>query len=518
MRLTFNTAGDCRPREHYMIPPERRLGQVMSLISERKYFVFYAGHQTGKTTCVKWLTAHYNAGAERCAVWVDLQTAREEPDLPKAMRTVTEKLDHAVSRDLPQVPRQGLAGDGNPATALVHAVRALCAAAPRPVVVFFDEADGLVGPAMVSFLTQLRDGYLDRDKIPFPHSVVLIGRRVVRDYVVSTQDRKAIGWLGTSSPFNITAEATQLGPFTQDEVLELLGQHTAETGQVFLAPAGARVWELSQGHPWLVNALADQIVRRDVPDRAVAITAAHVDAARDTLILERRSHIDALIARLHEPRVQRILEPMLTGGRIPGAETLDDDLSYVAGLGILTLRNGEYQIANPIYREVIPRVLSYVQQVQIHLPPRAFLLPDGGLDMSRLMREWQTFWRKDGHLAAAGFAFAYKEAGPHLMLMAYLQRVINGGGRIEREYGLGRGALDLVVWYGGEAHAIEVKLRRDTETKAEALDQLAAYLDQAGLETGWLVLFDLRKRRAWSQKLTLAQRKRGGKRIHVVGC
>jgi len=31
------------------------------------------------------------------------------------------------------------------------------------------------------------------------------------------------------------------------------------------------------------------------------------------------------------------------------------------------------------------------------------------------------------------------------MLMASLQRVVNGGGRIERGYGLGRGALDLMI-------------------------------------------------------------------------
>jgi len=34
------------------------------------------------------------------------------------------------------------------------------------------------------------------------------------------------------------------------------------------------------------------------------------------------------------------------------------------------------------------------------------------------------------------------------MLMAFLQRVVNGGGRVEREYGLGRGALDLLIAWG----------------------------------------------------------------------
>jgi hypothetical protein len=126
------------------------------------------------------------------------------------------------------------------------------------------------------------------------------------------------------------------------------------------------------------------------------------------------------------------------------------------------------------------------------------------------------FWRKDGHLAAAGFR--YREAGPHLMLMAFLQRIVNGGGRIEREYGLGRGALDLVVCWRGRVHAIEVKLRRDTETEAEALDQLAGYLDRAGLSEGWLVLFDLRTSKSWAERLTVREVEHRGKRVHVVGC
>ena len=96
---------------------------------------------------------------------------------------------------------------------------------------------------------------------------------------------------------------------------------------------------------------------------------------------------------------------------------------------------------------------------------------DGTLDLLKLLEGWQVFWRQDGHLAVEGFR--YKESGPHLMLMAFLQRVVNGGGRIVREYGLGRGALDLLVSWKGELHPIEVKLRRDTETEAEALDQVA---------------------------------------------
>jgi hypothetical protein len=254
----------------------------------------------------------------------------------------------------------------------------------------------------------------------------------------------------------------------------------------------------------------------DVEDRSVSITAPHVDAAKETIIFERRSHIDSLVARLREPRVRRILEPMLVGEQLP-PDILDDDFAYVVGLGLVTTRRRVAEIANPIYKEVIPRALTYISQMSIAHEPSWYVTPEGGLDVEKLMKAFQVFWRKDGHLAAEGFS--YREAGPHLMLMAFLQRIVNGGGRIEREYGLGRGALDLVIfWKNEERHAIEVKLRRDTETEAEALDQLARYLDHMDLGEGWMVMFDLRKELPWSERLTLREVEHAGKRVRVVGC
>ncbi len=502
-----------------MLPPERRLERVQRLIDEHKYFTLHAGRQTGKTTSLMWLERHLNDSGRWRALWVDLQTAREQPDPTAALPIVVQLIDRALRLRHAERARPDAAEIEavlrEPATALLDYLVRLAALDERPLVLLLDEVDGLVGPAMVSFLTQLRDGYIARSQTPFPASVVLVGQRQVRDYIVGTEDRKALSWLGTTSPFNITTEAATLGPFAEAEVEELLGQHTADTGQRFEPAAVRRIWELAQGHPWLTNALADQIVGRDVEDRGVPVTTAHVEAAKETIILERRSHIDSLVARLREPRVRRILEPMLAGTGLP-PDLLDDDVSYVLGLGLVRVISGELQIANPIYREVIPRALTWTQQISMHQRTEWYVLPDGALDLPKLMTAWQTFWRKDGHLAAEGFS--YREAGPHLMLMAFLQRIVNGGGRVEREYGLGRGALDLMIAWKETRHAIEVKLRRDTETEAEALKQIARYLDRAGLGEGWLVMFDLRTEPSWSDKQFVREAAHAGKIIHIVGC
>lgn len=501
-----------------MLPPERRLELVQQLIEERKYFTLHAGRQTGKTTSLMWLERHLNASGRWRAVWVDLETARDQPEPAAALSTVLENIDDALRLGHAEMDRPDAkeieAALGNPATALLDYLRRLSRLDGRPLVLLLDEADGLVGQAMVSFLTQLRHGYIGRSRAPFPSSVVLVGQRQVRDYVLGAEDRRALSWLGTISPFNITAEAATLGPFTEVEVAELLGQHTAAAGQCFEPEAARRIWELGQGHPWLTSALAGQIVGRDVKDRSIPVTALHVESAKETIILERRSHVDSLVARLREPRVRRILEPMLAGTGLP-ADLLDDDVSYLLGLGLVRMERGELQIANPIYREVIPRALAWTQQISMHQPTEWYVRSDGALDLPKLITAWQAFWRKDGHLAAEGFG--YREAGPHLMLMAFLQRIVNGGGRVEREYGLGRGALDLMIFWKGQRHAIEVKIRRDTETEAEALEQVTRYLDRAGLGEGWLLLFDLRKEVSWADKLFVREVAHEAKTIRIVG-
>lgn len=517
MRPSFNTAGPCIAGEHYMIPPERRLGEVLELIDERRYFTLTAGRQTGKTTSARWLVDHLNDSGSWCALYVDVQTARDTDSPMLAFEVIREKLDHAVQRDLPElaIPASSVRKIKPSRTFLLRYLRDLAARAPHPLAIFFDEADALMGKAVVSFLTQLRDGYIDRQKTPFPASVVLIGQRTVRDYTISEKDQKAVSWLGTSSPFNITVGGLSIAPFTEADVKELLEQHTTKTGQIFSPEAMAFIYELGRGHPWLTSALADQITRKDVKDRRVTIMPAHVEAAKETIILERRTHIDSLIAKLHEPRVQRILDTMLAGN-MTAADVIHEDFAYVLGLGLIAKIQGVYQVANPIYREVIPRALNNDHQHQIKNESGWYIRDDGSLDMPKLLADWQTFWREDGHLAAEGFE--YRESGPHLLLMAFLQRIVNGGGSIRREYGLGRKAIDLLIHWKNKRYAIEIKIRRDSETEAKGIAQLWGYLDQLGLAEGWLVLFDLRKEVPWQEKLFLRDVEHQGKLIHIVGC
>jgi len=58
----FNTAGPVNCQDHYCLPPFSRfdLAEILSLITQKKYFVFHAPRQSGKTSCLFALRDHLN--------------------------------------------------------------------------------------------------------------------------------------------------------------------------------------------------------------------------------------------------------------------------------------------------------------------------------------------------------------------------------------------------------------------------------------------------------------------------
>jgi len=115
------------------------------------------------------------------------------------------------------------------------------------------------------------------------------------------------------SAFNIKSESIRLDDFTQKDVRDLLQQHTDATGQTFDPGALQEIWADTQGQPWLVNALAYEACfrRPEQRDRSRAVTVEQMRQARENLILRGDTHLDQLADKLREPRVQRVIEPML---------------------------------------------------------------------------------------------------------------------------------------------------------------------------------------------------------------
>jgi len=522
MARCFNTTGPCDPERHYMLAAELRAPDLSLLVDRGLYFVLHAARQTGKTTAMRAFAARLRAKG-RVALWATLETSQGIEDVSQAeplwMMAIALAAEDQLEPALRPPAREGWMGR-EVGGRLLQWLRAWCAALPdRSVILLLDEADVVAGPALVSLLRQLRAGFMDRGPGNFPVSVGLVGMRDLRDYLARSKDGLQVN---PGSPFNIKAASLTLRDFDAAEVAELLAQHTQDTGQIFTEEAAAEVYRQTRGQPFLVNALAAIATQDLAPDRGVPITAAIIGAARDRLILSRTTHIDALAERLREPRVARIVASVLLSDQPEAISYRHDDFQYVLDLGLIRQGDEGAEAANPIYQEVLGRELSYDYQESLPRPRWQWRTQAGHLDMPVLIEQFLHWWRDNAAIVEEHAERGYAEAVPHLAFMGFLQKVVNGGGQVHREFAAGRGAIDLLVHYGDRRHVIELKRvpprhRTLAYVRGQGLEQLQRYLGEVGEREGWLIIFDQRPGRGWDERLWAEDLTLDGRLLHLRG-
>ena len=528
----FNTAGPIKADIHYNVDPLKRidLDEIMGLIQQQKYFSLHAPRQTGKTSCLLALRDYLNAQGDYIAVYANVEAGQAaRNDVGEVVKGVCQRIANelrlVLGDRLPNEVYKRVAEESSYSELLTNFLSQLSAELSRPLVLLIDEIDALVGDSLVSVLRQIRSGYAGRPQ-HFPISIVLCGVRDVRDYriVLSNQDIITGGLA-----FNIKAESLRLGNFSKEEIHELYMQHTAATGQVFDEACFPMIWEATEGQPWLVNALGYEVTKemKENRDRSIRIIPEMIYRAQERIIYRRDTHIDILIDKLREERVRNVIAPILANEDGEVEQHLkEDDIQYVIDLG-LVVRGKPLRIANAIYKEIIPRELTWARQQTLIQQSSWYMNPDNSINMEKLLIDFQQFFRENADSWIE--RFDYKESGPQLLLQAFLQRVVNGGGYIDREYGLGRGRTDLLITkplteqYGGPFQRIvlELKILRSNieQTIQKGLEQTSDYMDKCGgtINEGHFILFDRRPNRSWDEKIWHRMEEYKGRKIMVWG-
>ena len=515
----FNTTGPCNPDDHYMLPPADRLvgAQLHRYIRDKLYWVLHAPRQTGKTTFLQSWMREINAGDEAVACYVSVEVCQGISEIENAIPSICGTIrEFAQSFGLPVPP---MPKDMQPPIMLSNILGNWAKmTAPKPLVVLFDETDVLQDAALISFLRQLREGFSRRGVGVFPVSIALVGMRDLKDYITASK-----GGIppNPGSPFNIKEDSAQLSNFSREDIAHLFAQRTVENGQQTTQEALDYVYEQSNGQPWIVNSLFKRATMRILDETSTeTVTIEHIRQAREQMIQARETHLDALSRRLDDPRIHYVMETLMTG-KTDLRLAQSDGFRQCIDLGLVIDDGGMPAIANPIYREVLAREITI--GAEIMLPKRdafRWQKPDGSLDMDSLLAEFQKFWRRHSEIWEQ--TANYTEAFPHLLMMAFLQRVTNSEGHIDREYAAGRGRMDLLVEYAGQSFIVEIKLLRDYDSPEivleEGLAQIRGYRDKLG--TGipcYLMIFD---RRSEEKKLPWEQRIRWEKHedVTVLGC
>jgi Holliday junction resolvase len=227
--------------------------------------------------------------------------------------------------------------------------------------------------------------------------------------------------------------------------------------------------------------------------------------------------------RLKEPRVRNIIQPLILGDDFVNKRS--DDYLYTRDLGLIRDDRGRTEPANPIYAELIIRTLNWCVQDSIEQTYPNYTVPrymkDGRIDITYLLKDFQQFWRENCEIWKKRYQidlYEYVEAAPHLVMMAFLQRIINGGGDVIRDMALGKTRADICAIHNGIKYPIELKILQNEKSRAESINQILGYMDHVGSDTGWLVIFDRDTKKSWEDKIYIKEESLNGKKIVIAGC
>ncbi len=342
----------------------------------------HAPRQTGKTTAILQLAEQLNKEGEYIALYVNVEAGQ-------AWRNNISELNKTIINELRINAKVYLNKEYYPSSECFDSrgndfstfLTNWCLELPKPLVLFMDEVDSLIGDGLISVLRQLRAGYTKRPRA-FPHALCMIGLRDIRDYrIYSDKSKKYI--IGGSC-FNIKEESVRIEDFTKKQVNNLFQQHMSDTGQDFSTKSLSEIYHYTQGQPWLVNAIGRELCfgKHAIPSHQT-ISPEHVKNAVEILIRRRDVHLDQLADKLTESRVAQVIESILIGEQTKPEQITTEDRQYLIDLGLVRPGRQGLEIANPIYREIIPRELTLVTQDTVAQDPAWYVKEDGKLNINK---------------------------------------------------------------------------------------------------------------------------------------
>jgi len=484
----FNITGKIIPTKHYFVDLTPQLDKLMALADKGAYFVINRPRQFGKTTILDFFARRLQASGNYAPALISFESFTQRADITEAEFYL--KVAKQIFEELTFVGIEHVSAlVVNNRDDFFDWARETCKSLPRKLVLLVDEIDAVPETVVIGFLAGLREMYLQRDRKPAPYGVGLVGVHDIKNLKARIRDESRA--LGSASPFNIAVDY-DLPPFSRENIRQYFSQHTAETGQAFADQVISRVYHVANGHPWLVSVLARTLVETIAPDRQQKILPEHAEAAIQKLINSRNPNFESLFRNARQPGIFPIVLDLLEGKK-QRYNIQDDDVDLGVKYGVFAEHNQQLGLANLIYAQVL------YQHFEKDLKPLnvndivgddRFADESGQLDFRLVLDKFQAFMKAKGAAVAKHPNFA--EATGQLLLMSYLDLLVNGKGWTFKEVQSGEGRIDVMCCYKNQKEVVELKLWYGERSYEKGLEQLTQYLESESLERGYLVVFDRR--------------------------
>ncbi len=490
----FEDAGTVIPEASYYVYLENvtntKNQDIKTMVDQGRYFSIFAPRQSGKTTFLERIRTQLHQDRSYVAIILSFQKYKNL-DIPRFYSLLEEKFYGQLIKRLTAVGCEKTEmvqrflesfhlSDHISFSRLFDELNKLIQF--KKIVVFIDEFDGIPSSDLANFLYALRDLYLEYKGVKQKalYSVGLVGIRNITKLV-----------LGGVSPFNI-ADHVEMPPFSLKNVRDLYAQYTAETNQPFTEQAVLKIHLETGGQPWLVNRLGTILTVNIKPETTAPIDEKDVEEAIQQLLFEKNDHFDNLYekAKLYKETFVEIVFDHVK------YNPYDEEQSWLEQYGLIKNRDGHAIVTNNIYRSIhVNAFFTEVNTVE-PLPLQAYLLPNNGLDMKRILLNFGRYISQIGVKAFYSEKKAYEKTGQFLLTAWLYQFVKDGEGELRDEVLTGLGRMDVMLTYKGRKYIIETKVNHQEKisgTIKEGILQLSGmYLPTEDTTEGYLVIFDTR--------------------------
>jgi predicted AAA+ superfamily ATPase len=466
----FNTSGPNILAKHYTLPRLAIVEEGVKKIYDERYFTIWAPRQTGKSTYFRLLADRLETEGYRVA-YVNFENYKEE--------TIAVFLNH-FHLHLYQFWGLDFAGLslGNTFTEIVRLN-------DRKLVLIIDEVEGINPDFFGQFLHSIRNAYHSRSTHALK-SVILVG---VSNIVGVVQDN--------ASPFNI-ADNLNVPYFTNEETLELLGQHETETGQLFDPSVKKKISDITANQPGLVNGFAELLVKNN-PDKKVITYDDYLKVEKWYLKKEVNKNVANIVnkAKKYRPLIERLL---FTEAKVD-FQIYREDIRELYVNGVITYDENDFVVFRvPLYQKCLysafyPYMNGEGDRIRGYTDMDTFLLPYGRLDIEKIIKNYKEYANRKGfrffrEKNPDGTYVSLKEAALMYSFDTYINALmILVGGKTYLEPTVAMGRSDMIISALGYEYVVETKVYSDTVQFAEGKTQLAYYIKKLNLTTGIYLVF-----------------------------
>ena len=511
MRRRFNVTGSCNPQRHYMVKLDDRLEKIKEeYIDEGSYFIINRGRQYGKTTTLKALEEYLKD--DYIVLSLDFQEMATENFENGIIfsRTFAKKLSKAFgfTNVVDKEEMQNLLLDfreNNPDSGLdelFECLSQMCAKASRPIVLMIDEVDSAGNNQIfIDFLAQLRSYYLNRDKTPIFHSVILAGVYDIKNLKLKLRPESEHQY---NSPWNIAAKYKIDMSFSFKKIAGMLQEYEEDyhTGMDIQSVA-EEIYTFTSGYPVLVSLICKYIDEdisdnEDFDNTMKAWSKEGVEKAVAIILKENPVLFESMAKQLDTyADLRSIIEDIIyRGKRIPFSPE-ERSINLGVMFGYLKEVNGHVAIANRIIEMVLLNKFMAKEAITSEVyekggSDRIGFIKNNQLDMELVLKKFVEYFHDIYGEQDENFTEKY---GRKFFLL-YLKPIINGTGNYYLEAQTrDERRTDVIVDYLGEQFIVELKIWHGDEYNERGEQQLTDYLDYYHKDKGYMLSFNFNKKK-----------------------